>query len=231
MSSTLSQIGKITMWTGISFVGLIIFAVIFLPDTPNVAKDNASVPVSAPMRTPSLAAPQILVSPPVLIEEPLATNPLDRLSSTDKSRLREITTAVMQENGMPTTKIYQEFWGIWGKMSLSQQDYGYMRLIMVGASADYQKLFWEDAMTAFQTGRPFKSNEREQLEKKLQEAQLMTNFRVQQNDDFIEKVAKREPINAPQGTAFITDVEIRNTLDNIEAITQRINRLFTPPIK
>lgn len=234
MPSNLRNVGQITFWSTVFIIGslLVLNAISTIaPSTPNITNDDTLVPVSVSPSTASSYAPQIPVSPPTPVEEPSETNPLDRLSSTDKIRLREIVTVVMQEEGMPTSEIYREFWSIWGKMKLNQPEYDAMRMVLVGATVDYQKLFWEDAMTTFQAGRPFKSNERDRMEKNLQEAQLMTSFRIQQNDELIEKIAKQEPIDTAQGAALITDVQIRNALSNIESLGQRFDRLFTPTEK
>lgn len=223
MNTSLSgQIGKIAVWTGL---GLAIFMGIGIT---LFQSDGSSSPTPQPTYVASAIEPSPQPSPAQSAVGPVS-NPLDKLSSTDKIRIREIGLQTMQDSTMPTPQVYQEFWSLWGKMDLDQSSYEAVRLATVGISADYQKLFWEDAMTAYKTGRPFKSNEREQLELKLVNLAVLTTFRVKANEDLIESIAVRQSIDTPNGPMLFTEVEITSTLANIENAMKRLDRLFTPP--
>ena len=61
-----------------------------------------------------------------------------------------------------------------GGSSAQVQD---MREMMTGVLAVYQPLFWQDALIAVQTGKPHKSQQREDCEKRLMAKGLLSTNR------------------------------------------------------
>lgn len=80
---------------------------------------------------------------------------------------------------------------------------------------DLHRLFWQDALQAVATGRPVKNSERRRLEQRLIVQGFLAPLRIQANEDFMKRLAAREPIMTNHGVEMVMDdVTIRRVLDS-----------------
>jgi len=88
-------------------------------------------------------------------------------------------------------------------------------------------LFWEDALWAYRNQEFFKSTMREKVEKKYLRRGMVSQARIDQNDEIILKIANRTPLPI-QGDEIVFDENmILMTLENLEQARQRIEWLFS----
>ncbi len=103
----------------------------------------------------------------------------------------------------------------------------YMRVQMTGVATELMPLFWEDALWAYRKQEFFKSTMRNKVEQQYLRYGVISQARVDQNDEIIVKIAKRSPINV-QGTEVIFDEAVlAATIENIKPVQQRIEWLFS----
>jgi hypothetical protein len=157
-----------------------------------------------------------------------AKSSIESLSSGDKDRFREIMGGVARDASFLTVENKAEVKAILHKAGVNNKEsVAYFRNTIIGESSAYQKLFYEDALQAVKTGRPFKSMERENLEKKMLSEKTITEFRIEENEKTIEKIAARLPI-ATNGTEVLLNSDaIKNILANLNASMKRLDELFS----
>ena len=71
----------------------------------------------------------------------------------------------MQNPNFLTPSVRREFHQMLAKMGGSSAQVQDMREMMTGVLAVYQPLFWQDSLIAVQTGKPHKSQQREDCKK------------------------------------------------------------------
>lgn len=151
---------------------------------------------------------------------------LDRLSTAERSRFREMIAGVLQDEVYPTRQVREEFWAILGKSGVaSSEDEQMLKDEMVGTTTVYMRYFYEDALWALKTGRPFKSVRREEYEERLVALGAMNQWRITGNENLIEQIAARQPV---RGILFDEDA-IKATLADLEPTGKRVELLFTRP--
>lgn len=153
------------------------------------------------------------------------------LSSSEKVRVREILTAVIQSDEALTPENHTEFWIYLKKMKMTEkQDVDQIRDLMTGLIVKYQKYTWESAAQALKTGQLYKSTELEDYEKQLKSSGVLSDARLSENNKFIENVAQKKPILV-QGQEVIVDEErIQYVLNNLIEVADRVDKLFKPPL-
>lgn len=152
------------------------------------------------------------------------------LSSSEKVRVREILTAVIQSDEALTPENHTEFWIYLKKMSVTEKNVDQVRDMMTGIIVKYQKYTWEAAAQALKTGQLYKSTELENYEKQLKSSGVLSDTRLNENNKFIENVAQKKPILV-QGQEIIVDEErIQNVLNSLVEVAERVDKLFTPPL-
>ena len=157
---------------------------------------------------------------------------LDRLSPAEKVRMREIISGVMRDPDYLTADVHAEFWTIGDKLgwkSLPPDGFYWIRDWLGEMTTTYMRYYYEDALTALKTGRPFKSLERGSAEKRLLKSGLIPDWRIAENDKLMEKIAAKEPVSSHGSTFVYTEEIIKDALDNIEASRHRLDALYTPP--
>lgn len=103
----------------------------------------------------------------------------------------------------------------------------YMRIQMTGLATELMPLFWEDALWAYRKQEFFKSTMRNKVERQYLGYGVISQARVDQNDEIIAKIARRIPINV-QGTEVVFDEAVLTaTIENIKTVQQRIEWLFS----
>lgn len=174
--------------------------------------------------------PSLMSSQPTRKNLGVAADPADRLSSTEKTRFREILAGVIQDPDYLTLNVHAEFWTLLDKMGpLSPSEVQKLRDMMTGTVTIYQRYFYEDALWALKAGRAFKSLQRERYEKHLLNLDVITEWRIKENDTLIAKIAAKEPIPY-QGTAVVLNEDIINEiLASLEIVGKRVDTLFTSP--
>jgi len=108
-----------------------------------------------------------------------------------------------------------------------QEFSNFLRERFTGIATEMMPLFWEDALWAYRKQEFFKSTMREKVERKYLKYGIISQARIDQNDEIILKIANRTPLSV-QGTEVIVDENfIELTLENVEHARQRIEWLFS----
>lgn len=152
----------------------------------------------------------------------------EELSNDDKVRFQEILKSTIQQENYLTPQVHDEFWGILlqnGEPTV--ENIKNLRKTMAGPSVDYIKVLYEDALLALNRQAPYKSKKREDLEKFFIDNELITDFRIQENEKFIENIAYGNPITTNGQEYVLDETAINNVLNNLEAVSSRLDDLFT----
>lgn len=158
-----------------------------------------------------------------------------KFSITEESRMKEIMLSVMQRDDMPTLAIYNEFWTIMNRHGkLCEEDIALTKNVF-NASAECNKLFYQDALLSLRAGQAYKSPQRLDCENKTIRALLTADkaaARIKTNEESMLKIANGDPIGTATGNIIFTEEIIQATLDDIDAKLERIDMLFatTPPL-
>ena len=162
---------------------------------------------------------------------------VNSISYEDKQKFREIVTGVLRGNPTYlTNSVHKEFWSIWDKWieldgNWSPEEFDrfmvWLRRTMTGIATVYQKLFWEDALWATTSGRPFKSSLRDKLEKEYLRKGLLNEWRIEQNEILINKIANKEAVSTDGRKVLFDENTIRLVLDNLESAGKRVEWIFT----
>ena len=135
------------------------------------------------------------------------------LNESSKQELQTLFKRLTAEDHMSHTE-FQEFSKV-------------LRERFTGLATEMMPLFWEDALWAYRKQEFFKSTMREKVEKKYLRYGMVSQARIDQNDEIILKIANRTPLSI-QGTEVIVDEKfIEWTLENLEHAKQRIEWLFS----
>ncbi|MDC3279701.1 hypothetical protein OAV24_02360 [Gammaproteobacteria bacterium] len=103
----------------------------------------------------------------------------------------------------------------------------FLRERFTGLATEMMPLFWEDALWAYRKQEFFKSTMREKVEEKYLNYGIVSQARIDQNDELILKIANRTPLSV-QGIEVIVDENfIELTLENMEHAKQRVEWLFS----
>jgi hypothetical protein len=156
-----------------------------------------------------------------------ATNPIDNLSYSEKTRFREILSATLAGPDYPSPAVRAEFWRLLDKVGrMSDGDIATLRETMTGIPVEYMRSFYEDALWAVKSGRPFKSGKTEELETRYLKRKLITEWRVRENEDMIRKIALRQPISTQGTTVLLDEARIQSILDGLSSSSKRVEVLF-----
>ncbi|MFH0826063.1 MAG: hypothetical protein V2B18_25195 [Pseudomonadota bacterium] len=149
-----------------------------------------------------------------------------RLTDQQVSRFQEILKGVMEDPSFLTPFVRQEFQQLLAKTGYSPAQIQDLREKMTGVLTTYQPLLWQDALIAFQTGKPHKSRQREDYEKRMIAKGLIPAERINKNNSLLSRIAAREPVPW-QGQQVVLDEDaIRGTLNSIQETATRIDGLF-----
>ena len=108
-----------------------------------------------------------------------------------------------------------------------QEFSNFLRERFTGIATEMMPLFWEDALWAYRNQEFFKSTMREKVEKKYLRYGMVSQARIDQNDEIILKIANRTPLPV-QGEEIVFDENmILMTLENLEQARQRVEWLFS----
>ena len=135
------------------------------------------------------------------------------LNESSKQELRALYERLAAEDYMSHSE-FQEF-----SKSLRER--------FTGLATEMMPLFWEDALWAYRKQEFFKSTMREKVEKKYLRYGMVSQARIDQNDEIILKIANRTPLPV-QGEEIVFDENmILMTLENLEQARQRVEWLFS----
>ncbi len=163
-------------------------------------------------------------------ENPSEAAALTELSSTELARFKEIMTSALQSDTYLTTAIRQEFWALMDKLGpVTEADIATFKDTIVGPGLTYMQYFFTDALTALQTGQPYKSPERQQYEQRLIGLGVMTQYRLNQNESLMQSIATGQPVTLGGETGVVDAAIIQQGLENVAAGEARIELLLTPP--
>jgi len=135
------------------------------------------------------------------------------LNESSKQELQTLFKRLTAEDHMSHTE-FQEFSKV-------------LRERFTGLATEMMPLFWEDALWAYRNLEFFKSSMREKVEKKYLRYGMVSQARIDQNDEIILKIANRTPLPV-QGEEIVFDENmILMTLENLEQARQRVEWLFS----
>jgi len=135
------------------------------------------------------------------------------LNESSKQELQTLFKRLTAEDHMSHTE-FQEFSKV-------------LRERFTGLATEMMPLFWEDALWAYRNQEFFKSMMREKVEKKYLRYGMVSQARIDQNDEIILKIANRTPLPV-QGEEIVFDENmILMTLENLEQARQRVEWLFS----
>lgn len=155
---------------------------------------------------------------------------LTRLTSAELARFKEIMSGALQSDTYLTTTIRQEFWALMDKLGpYSESDLATLKDMMTGPTLTYMRYFFTDALTALETGQPYKSAERQQYEKRLIDLGVMTQYRLNQNESLMQSIAVGQPVTISGETGVMNESIIWQGLGNVAAGQARIDLLFLRP--
>ena len=152
------------------------------------------------------------------------------ISSEDKQRLGELVLKVAS-NPRDLKKVYNGFWNVLDKYSsLSASQLSHLKENM--RELFYlPKLFLEDAGNTVKNQSPFKSIERDRLEKYFLQEGFLTEQQVEDDKETMKLIALKKPLKASHGLEIIIEEKrIGEMLQNWndKEIEKIIDRLFTP---
>lgn len=102
--------------------------------------------------------------------------------------------------------------------------------VSLSAQLRYQELFWEDAAVALQTGKPFKSPERERVEKELLKEEFANEDEFAENDAMIADIAAGKPVLLADDVIGVMTAElIEATIAAAPRRRAALEELLTPP--
>ena len=135
------------------------------------------------------------------------------LNESSKQELQTLFKRLAAEDNMSHSE-FQEFSKV-------------LRERFTGLATEMMPLFWEDALWAYRNQEFFKSMMREKVEKKYLRYGMVSQARIDQNDEIILKIANRTPLPV-QGEEIVFDENmILMTLENLEQARQRVEWLFS----
>jgi len=135
------------------------------------------------------------------------------LNESSKQELQTLFKRLTAEDHMSHTE-FQEFSKV-------------LRERFTGLATEMMPLFWEDALWAYRNQEFFKSTMREKVEKKYLRYGMVSQARIDQNDEIILKIANRTPLPI-QGEEIVFDENmILMTLENLEQARERVEWLFS----
>lgn len=157
-------------------------------------------------------------------------NPEARLSVDEELRVRDIIKGVLQDPDFITPEIHSEFWGYLNKDGVATDLFlAEQKELLTGIILKQQKYFYEDAICAVTSGKPTKSVKREQYEKALLAKGIITESRVNQNEEIIRKIAEMQPISVDGNEIIMTEDILKTVLGSLDATSRRVDHLFTKP--
>ncbi len=165
--------------------------------------------------------------PPVLAL-PL-DNPFNLLPEEDKGRVMEILSNVSMHKGEPTRETFREFWVIWEKYKRwPEADIVDLRDYLVGPGVVYNAYVWQDKLDSLLTGNPQKSTNRAKYEKRLLALGMLTREEIQEQDDEIGRIARKEILTTEDGREYIADeAGLEMVLIGLIDSNERMGRLFS----
>lgn len=150
----------------------------------------------------------------------------NHLSIDDQQKLNNLMVKAIQNESDITDQDRQLLINIINRSNLSNDDIEKIRSSYLLSSFDYMKALYEDAFFAYNKMEPIKSAIRENIENKMLKEGLITYRKVNENDDFIRKVAQHLPVNFAGSEIVLTDTIIKIAISNIEQAPERLNLLF-----
>lgn len=147
----------------------------------------------------------------------------------DKVRVHEIISKTMRFENYLTKDIHYEFWNIVDKhIKMNSNELKQLKVIATVNTVDYMRYFYEDMLISLEGHSLYKSLDREKIENYLLKNNLTSEWRIESNDQMIEKAIKGIHLIDKEGNKFLFTKEvIYQALSRIDSIKKRIDILFT----
>lgn len=156
-------------------------------------------------------------------------NAVQPLTQEEKDQLAAIIHATMQDAAMPTTEAHEQFWNILTRNGTEQVTTSTLDTLFneYAGLAEYQTIFYEDALESLSIGKPYKSDDRVNFGNALLESGQMTAEEISQYDKLMQDIARKIPGHQPGGTIMLYDNEaVEIILSEMEPIMERVLLLF-----
>lgn len=162
-------------------------------------------------------------------QEPVQPDyPSLKIDRDDEARVNEIIQQTMIDPNYLTPSVHKEFWRLLRKGEPTDEEIREFREFVTSVGTTYQMYFWEDARASVMSGKPYRSPDRVAYEEYLLSIGALTHSEIERNDDILEKIAAGKPIDVQGQEVRLGIREIDITLENIEEVLGRVERLFTP---
>ncbi|MEW6325548.1 MAG: hypothetical protein AB1515_09205 [Nitrospirota bacterium] len=154
------------------------------------------------------------------------------LAAADRSALAELVLSAVEAPDERTAPGRDAVWTILrrrGTPTAGDRRELEARFLAIGRGP---RLFWLDAQRALKAERPVKSAERTQWEAELLGDGWLTMAQQRRYDEFMGKIARREPIESSHGVEILVDEAMAQAiLDSLSDAELRatVTALLTPP--
>jgi hypothetical protein len=158
-------------------------------------------------------------------------SPPSREMTIDEQRMfQDILRSVLQDPNNLTPEVHQQFWDLLDNIGISTQDQmDYLKDLMAGPALIYMKYFYEDALLSYDRGTPYKSKQREDYEQKLKSTGVVSDFRFEENDRLMAKIAYQEEVQIGDQVVIMDEAVLEQALANVNLGVDTVNKLFTRP--
>jgi hypothetical protein len=152
-----------------------------------------------------------------------------RRSAEAKEQLRSLWRRGIEDpDSLPEVKARQ--WELLKEHGRATAEFVEVARASLSAQLRYQELFWEDAAVALRTGKPFKSPERERLEKELLKEEFANQDAFAENDAMIADIAAGKPVLIADDVMGVMTAElIEATIADAPRRRAALDELLTPP--
>ncbi|PEL13290.1 hypothetical protein [Bacillus sp. AFS017336] len=148
----------------------------------------------------------------------------------EKGRIERIIIGIQQNDpSFLTQEVHKEFWDILeshGELSENQIDVIKEPYISATTEMGY---FYEDAIISLNSKEPFISNKRKDHESIMLGEGLITQEKLNKNQQILEKIAKREPVSVPgnDGEFVLDEIQMQVIASRYNRAVFNIEDLFT----
>ncbi|SDW15280.1 hypothetical protein SAMN05518855_1001441 [Paenibacillus sp. CF384] len=163
-----------------------------------------------------------------IAEEPQTTL-AKNMTAHQKDIFQEILARVLRNRNNLTPETHRQFWELVDEVGATEEELATMKDLLAGPIVIYMKYFFEDALISLDSGTPYKSDERERYEQHLKSLNAITDYRIEENNQLMEQIAYKQPIQQGKQSAVMDEAMIQQALVNVNFAMDTINQLFTRP--
>ena len=158
---------------------------------------------------------------------------IDIISMKDRQKLGELVLMIASNPGDLKT-VYNSFWDVLEKYDVISEFHITDLKEETNDLFFLPKLFYEDALKTINRKSPFKSVDREKVEKRFLEEGFLTKLQIQNDKETMDLIAQMKPLKAAHGVEiFIDETRINEMLKewSDREMVEIIDKLFMPRAK